>query len=733
MAVASSLLWIIGFALSVMIGPASKIWTWGPSMLCFAFATALILPGICKDGLGRLNLFIIITGALTTAWFAGRAWFTTAHELALMDLSLVAMSVSTFLVIQHSFRSHASQAIIVAGMALLLCANLAVNLMQLKDIEYNFIIPHEGQLWPRGFFRHYSHNAAFLIGSSLLLAGFSFKSSWHAVLRIALLLIAIAGLVTVFYTKSRGAMIGAGCGVAILIFYWALSVRHNNKKWSSILLISTPFLLFASIFVAIHLLQNVQETREEGGNLIGMLDNNFRLYMYGIAASCIGLHPFIGGGSRSFSWECYRFWDTEQMGHISADPGHVHNELVQVFTDYGIIGALLLMTFIIGICILCTFRTSFNGSWSKHPLADAWRIGGIAAFVGIFIHSNFEGILRIAPGAILLAICLAAAAHGWSLISPTENKRFYLHKCMLILCCVAMTLITSFYGWKGTSVIKDFWTACFSKDAIEARQKIQGLSKGLEKWQLESVHQERGMAQIDLAFKQADPNDYRTLVQAAVEDYKAAALLHPNSPLYQRNTANALRIIDEHDAAKGYFERAIELQGGMECLFNTNYFYARSLYVSANRAYLAKQFDLSIQRYESAQKHLNLAIRHMHGVAYNQLELSIQVNLASALQKTGKFAEALDYFDAAALLADGSYARHLSAAMLTQCGIQFNSKKRYGDALRLFVEAKNRLDQSHSIAPTLGEQNRNFLKVYLEASIHMLSKDYKPSENLVFE
>jgi CHAT domain-containing protein len=52
MAIASSFLWIIGFALSVTLGPTLKIWTWAPTMLCFAVAAAIALP----KGTGNIDI-----------------------------------------------------------------------------------------------------------------------------------------------------------------------------------------------------------------------------------------------------------------------------------------------------------------------------------------------------------------------------------------------------------------------------------------------------------------------------------------------------------------------------------------------------------------------------------------------------------------------------------------------------------------------------------------------------
>ena len=102
-------------------------------------------------------------------------------------------------------------------------------------------------------------------------------------------------------------------------------------------MIVSPFILILLGIFFLRFLGDIQEARYGSGDMDGLLDNTIRLYLIGIAVSCFGLHPLLGGGSRSYSWECFRFWDTNAMGAGGRKPEHVHNELLQTATDYGAI------------------------------------------------------------------------------------------------------------------------------------------------------------------------------------------------------------------------------------------------------------------------------------------------------------------------------------------------------------------------------------------------------------
>ncbi len=103
-----------------------------------------------------------------------------------------------------------------------------------------------------------------------------------------------------------------------LLFLCILAGKQSVKKWFVPAIIAFPFLLIASGVFFLNSLSQVQETRSGDSDLTGLLDNDIRLYLVSIALSCIAIHPFFGGGSRSFSWECFQFWDTEAMGRVPA-------------------------------------------------------------------------------------------------------------------------------------------------------------------------------------------------------------------------------------------------------------------------------------------------------------------------------------------------------------------------------------------------------------------------------
>ena len=88
MAALSTVFWILGFILSVVIAPQLRVWTWGPTMLCFGAATVLALPVFLKKCAEWESLYVLIPGIAISAWIVLRSIFSPVEELATQDLEI---------------------------------------------------------------------------------------------------------------------------------------------------------------------------------------------------------------------------------------------------------------------------------------------------------------------------------------------------------------------------------------------------------------------------------------------------------------------------------------------------------------------------------------------------------------------------------------------------------------------------------------------------------------------
>jgi O-antigen ligase/tetratricopeptide (TPR) repeat protein len=734
MAALSTVFWILGFILSVVIAPQLRVWTWGPTMLCFGVATLLALPVFLRKSSERESLYVLIPGIAISAWIVLRSYFSPVEELATQDLLLVAMAVSTYLVFRAGEGRGTSGNLLVCGIALILGASLWVISRQMMDRSFSPVFPVGEAQAIRGFFGHYSYCASFLIPCSLILGGLALHGGYHFTIRILLLALAIGGVAAVVLTKSRGGVIGVGLGLAALAFGSILIGKREGKRWFAPVAILAPLLFIGFIILFLGVLEDVEQSRSKGSDLTGMLDNTIRFYLLGIAVSCISQHPWLGGGSRSFSWECFQGWDVAAYGAGGYKPEHVHNELVQTVSEYGIVGGSLLLVFLGCVTVAFLAKTLSKDRNVGDGLGDAWRIGGFAGFAGLFAQSQFEGIFRIPPGAILLALCLAAAASV--LLKPTEKSQFTPQSVLLAVCALVTMIPLFAYGLKGTKATQAMWLAFFSKEPLPTQDKIGAITHGIAAWPTSPLYHERGTLYRELAAKKSSADPLRKeLLASALADFKSASELHPLDPTNLLNQAGTLRLLGMIDAAEPLYRKSIQAQGGMEVAFQANQRFADFLYQKSVAEYVRNDLHSAISTLEIAAKHTERAKELGQWLrSLSDLNLRIYSSLGQALEAAGDPKRALEHYDHAAGLRDGGSTHYLAGLMLgRQATNAWTVRGSEEDALRLFLEAEQRIIKATPLPTGVTPEDRNEYIEYLRRSIRYLQDtNVKPSEKLNF-
>lgn len=735
MALLSSIFWTFGFILSVVIAPQLRMWTWGPAMLCFGAATLFALPILVRKDLGREAMYVLIPGMAIAAWIVLMAFFSPVAELGTADLLLVAMAVSTFIVFRVVSGGALSGKLLTGGIALTLAASLWVIGKQVFDPSFSPVFPARGADFIRGFFGHYSYCAAFLVPSALVLAGLGLHGRFHAATRIVLVLLGVAGLVAVVLTKSRGGIIGGGAGTVVLVLGSLLIGKREERRWFVPLAIIAPLALIGATVLFLNLLASVQEQRG-GGELMGMLDNTIRFYMLGMAMSCIAMHPWLGGGSRSYSWESFQVWDVTAYGIGVTRPEHVHNELVQTVVDYGIIGGVLLIVFLGCVVVAAFVRTLSKDRQGSPGLTDGWRIGGLAGLVGLFAQSHFEGIFRIPPGAILLGLSLAAASAA--LAKPSENCRLPPANWLLALCALVTIIPLLVYGWKGTKATHALWPAYFSHIPMGTEAKIDALTEGIAAWALNPLHQERGVLYWTLALgEELSSKRRRELLELALADFRCASELHPLDPANFINQAGSLSLLGKDVEAEPLYRHAIEAQGNMEAAFNANHRFAEFLLRKGIGEFNRDDLPAAITTLQIAARHMDSALElgrgWSMGASGSDLKVEIRSTFGQTLEASGDHRRALEQYDLVTTLRMGGSAHYLAGVMLGKRAVAAWGERRSEDALRLFMDAEARVVLANPLPADITPEQRNKYIDYLRKKISFLQgAKIEPSDRLDF-
>lgn len=721
MPIISSIFLVLSLILAVVIGPQTRPWVWGPAMIALGIAVLAAMPAIWRRGKISTDLGMLAFGAVTAAWFAWRAWVSPVAELGQADLLLVAGAVGTFISIRVIAGHELAERILSWGIALLLLANLAV--MGIQMIHPDFVPVYRSKLvnLPTGFFAHYNETANYLIASSMLVGAAALFGRHALATRIFWVLIAIAGIAGVWFTRSRGGIFGAAAACGVFALFLLILGKRRNAKWFAPAVIAVPAI---GVGVVAYLLigwQEAQELRHAGSGLDALMDNTCRLYFLGIALSCIGLHPLIGGGSRSFSWECFRFADGKSHGDIITHrPELVHNELLQSATDYGLIGAGLLVVLLGTLALVAILRVLFEEQSNNRNDRDAWRIGALAALAGMLVQSSFSFVFHLMTGILLLGICLG---HMSRTPAQSATPRTLASRILLSAAALACAALLLPIGWKGLQVTRILWPVYFSKQLdTSAESKIDALNKALRIWPQPSLYLERGITFQELTTLK-DQSYFHDFAERAIADYRSASQLHPFDPKFEINGANLLSQLQRDAEAEESFERTIALQGGMEPAFRGHFFLARHFLKKSIRLFNTNNPEPASAAIELAASHIELAVESMHWVIADMREprVTIHERLGNARESAGDLPGALKAYDFAASIPTGNRAHYRAAVIIGKMAVAAWSERKPSEALFGFMEAKKRIGLAGNTLPeSVTPAQRAATIAYLDQQIAFL-------------
>lgn len=723
MPVITSIFLILSLVLAALIGPQMRAWSWGPAMLALGFAAISAVPGLWRKDCRLPSIGTTVFGMLLIGWFSWRAWNSPVAELAHADMLLLASAVAAFISIRAIQQSAAAERVLMWGIACLLLASVLVVWKQMVDAEFVPLFRNRLTSKPAAFAAHYNEGANFLIATSLLLFASAVFGKHATLTRVLWLFIAAAGMVAVYFTRSRGGVFGLTVGVAAIYFVALLTGIKSKAKWVRPALITVPFVVIGFASFLIWGWQSTQKARSGGKTGIEKLvDDTSRLSIYSMTYACIANHPLAGGGSRSFSWEAFQAWQPEEHGLATHLPDLTHNELLQTATDYGLIGLSLILAligiFTISACIRCAFENPVRAAVA----ADAWRIGGVAAMAGMLVQSCFSFVFHLLPGILLLGICLGRA--GTTAISGHLKKSNAVTATLLSILTIACAILLISWGWKGSLVTRQLWPLYFKGTPNPLNQeRIDAFTRAIEIWPNANSHLNRARLMQNASNDETDRNISRHQLEGALADYLAAADLHRKDPVPAINAAIILSKLGNDSEAERWYQTAIKLQGNMEPAFQSHYHYADHLRKKGIREFEAGD-PLAAQRtMETAVGVFEKGIATMAWLRreHTELRISLHESLGAAREANKDLAGAMAAYDFASQLPQGRKANYRAAVLLGRTAVETWKERRPAEALWYFEAAKKRIGDSRGQMPEeVTIRERDELVAYINRTITFL-------------
>lgn len=730
--VLAALFLVVALWLAVLFGPQLGQWTWGPSLAALGMALIAAFPSVFRSN-DRPSWWLFGSGMAVVTWFGLRAWFSPVGDFASADLQLLSGAVGGFLVVGVILEDRRAGRVLLWGIASLVAANAAVMGWQAVDADFSpgFV----GRFSPpSGFFGHYNPASQFLIATSVMIGGVALLSDWLRVWERALLgVVSVGGVVGIYLSGSRGGVLGVAAALVALMAMAILFGMRRGRKWSVMLLLVSPLLAIAAITMLFFSWDHAQEARGQEVGAEKVVDNAIRLHLAGIAVSCVVDHPLEGGGSRSFSWECNRYWDMKNHGLGLHRPEQVHNEILQTACDYGLVGCGLLVVFVGSLMVGGVLENLFGGSDEGNPQDDVWRAAGLAGLAGILVQSNFSFEFHMIPGCLVLGASLAMAGCSRGARARGARRLVPVVSGVVAVLCAFSALL---YGIRGSRVVAVRWLDSFAKQADRSDGHVfEAVGRALAIWPLGEFHLERAQASRRLAVAATDARRRRELLDSACKGYAAAAEAHPFNPLPVLNLATLHAHEGREREAMAEFEKAKRLQGGLEAGYLAISCMASYLASEGARHYHQGDIDGAIMRMGMAADLLEERKLHVsEWLIDRETTIFVHENLGVMYETKGELRDAYREFDLVSAT-PGGYSAHLRASRLLyqEADRQWRKMRKPGEALHLFEKALERYHRSNQVSvPGISAEQRKALLEVIQRSIATLKagkvepKEIKP-------
>ncbi len=252
------------------------------------------------------------------------------------------------------------------------------------------------------------HFAAFLEMTIALTLGLLFAGSTRPDKRVLLIIAVVLMGLGIVFTTSRGAMMSlvAILGLLTLLSFW--SGRKSKSRRSKNPFLSRVWILVgANAALVIFLLVSAaflggSDLILRGTGLNGPKDfSNGRFEFWMTTLEIVKDNPLIGTGLDTFEFAYTRY--DEWNGEIRIN--HAHNEYLNMLSEAGIVGFLLVISFIVLLFKegIKTIRTT------HHPYRRGIAAGALAGCFGILVHSFFDFPLRTNANMFFFLICAVLA------------------------------------------------------------------------------------------------------------------------------------------------------------------------------------------------------------------------------------------------------------------------------------------------------------------------------------
>ena len=534
--------------------------------------------------------WLTIFSLLGAGYLVGRALMGGPEGLAVHDIALVLSAIGIYLSVTSTGRGVRGFWIILLAILVALNVGLAISQSVLENPFYFWQPGGSDESHAIGLFAHYNAFASFLNGTVFFFLSYTFFGR-NVAARWACALLSLGLIVTLVMSQSRGGWLSFVVGGSLWMVLLILFLKQRRSKLLGIISIAVVLLGVGGIVSSVWVVQRITEKRVEkyeentGRKVEAKVSDGGRVAFQQMGFEIFLDSPVVGGGARAFSYRALEKWDPDTLELWMGDPEFAHNEFIQLLSDYGLVGfvlvlALLFIHGILGVINLVSEDDRDSG-------LSIWQLGAAGGLVAMLCQSYFSFIFHFPACVVLCAFQLAILASR-SKEKPKNRPVFRFTELVIGIGGLGVAAALAFLG------INFFKGYLLSKEAVQkltAAESVEDVFTGLEtlekagdrSWDPKSfeIVARRAMLEANTALQGNDPAVAEKFNLRAKAAFERSLELNPNFSAALAGLPRVEDALGNHAAAEEGHQKAMKLIWAREIKLRPYFHAARSSFLQA--------------------------------------------------------------------------------------------------------------------------------------------------------
>ena len=534
--------------------------------------------------------WLTIFSLLGAGYLVGRALMGGPEGLAVHDIALVLSAIGIYLSVTSTGRGVRGFWIVLLAILVALNVGLAISQSVLESPFYFWQPGGSDESHAIGLFAHYNAFASFLNGTVFFFLSYTFFGR-NVAARWACALLSLGLIVTLVMSQSRGGWLSFVVGGSLWMVLLILFLKQRRSKLLGIISIAVVLLGVGGIVSSVWVVQRITEKRVEkyeentGRKVEAKVSDGGRVAFQQMGFEIFLDSPVVGGGARAFSYRALEKWDPDTLELWMGDPEFAHNEFIQLLSDYGLVGfvlvlALLFIHGILGVINLVSEDDRDSG-------LSIWQLGAAGGLVAMLCQSYFSFIFHFPACVVLCAFQLAILA-SQSKEKPKNRPVFRFTELVIGIGGLGVAAALAFLG------INFFKGYLLSKEAVQkltAAESVEDVFTGLEtlekagdrSWDPKSfeIVARRAMLEANTALQGNDPAVAEKFNLRAKAAFERSLELNPNFSAALAGLPRVEDALGNHAAAEEGHQKAMKLIWAREIKLRPYFHAARSSFLQA--------------------------------------------------------------------------------------------------------------------------------------------------------